>query len=109
MFSYESDSKAHYSIKVYISKFREYTSIASSLFFASATYVNGDRSNCIHFNIKYFFILKPVEFKIPVSEIFVPSQDNNLKLITACPCSSMHMLHYSVHVYLNGKTSKSKQ
>ena len=29
-----------------------YTSFASSLFFASATYVNGDRSNCIHFNIK---------------------------------------------------------
>ena len=52
VFSYESDSKAHYNIKVYISKFREYTSFASSLFFASATYVNGDRSNCIHFNIK---------------------------------------------------------
>ena len=44
MFSYESDSKAHYNIKVYISKFREYISFASSLFYASATYVNGDRS-----------------------------------------------------------------
>ena len=44
VFSYESDSKAHYNIKVYISKFREYISFASSLFYASATYVNGDRS-----------------------------------------------------------------
>ena len=41
-----------------------------------------------------------MQFKIPVSEIFVLCQDNNLKLITAFPCSSMHMLQYSVHVYL---------
>ena len=58
-----------------------------------------------------FFILKPVEFKIPVSEIFVLCQDNNLKLITDCPCSSMHMLQYFVHGlnYLTNKTSKSRQ
>ena len=75
--------------------------------------MNGDRSNCIHFNIKLVRCrislspsLKPTEFKIPVSENFVLCQDNNLKLIKTYACSYMHMLQYFVHVYLTGKKSR---
>ena len=52
MFSYEGDSKAHYNIKVYSSVSTLPLRLQCFSHQRLDVDVNGDRSNCIHDNIK---------------------------------------------------------